>query len=116
MIKQLASKHSYVFHSAMLFFIIVGLMMVVMWDLQQVHNISEIIHDDHSGLWEKMNETAIKSWLAPLDLCLLKAPEGVMDLRAYRNANCSKLPAYSSPSAPVQKLFCSIGRKECAYI
>lgn len=35
MIKQLAAKHSYVFHSAMLFFIIVGLMMVVMWDLQQ---------------------------------------------------------------------------------
>lgn len=118
-VRRFAAQHQSIFHSAVVFFVISGLLMVVLWDLREVHIMSEIIHDDHSGLWERMNDTAVKQWLTPLDLCLLGANDPHTDLKKYRTSNCSKVPSAvpaSSQNPSQHKLFCTIGSslgKQC---
>ncbi len=54
-------------------------------------------------------------WLSPLDLCMLKVEEPWVDLKAYRNKNCSKLAGTGGSLS--QKLFCNIGSslgRQCA--
>ena len=31
-----------------------GLLFLVIWDMRKVHEMSELIHDDHTSEWEKM--------------------------------------------------------------
>lgn len=106
--RKVVTQKSSVAHTAIVVFFISGLLGVVLWDLQQVHRISTIIHDDHSSLWEYVNDTTLKQWLTPLDLCLLKATDPTVDLKKFRASNCSNVKSYISESSP-QRLFCSIG-------
>lgn len=81
--------------------------------MRKVQEMSEVIHDDHTGMWEQMNPTQQRQWLTPLDLCMLQANSSNDDLHEYRVKNCSKYKAIGSAS---QKLFCNIGSslgKQC---
>ena len=84
------------------------LLMLLVWDMKTTSILSDIIHDDHTNLWEKMDATMLAKWLSPLDLCMLKIDQKNMSIKAFRQKNCSKLHDRSSgESAP--RLFCSIG-------
>ena len=67
---------------------------------------SEIIHDDHVDLWNKIPPNEISNWLTDLDLCMLQANEPDADLHQYRLEHCSNYPVYGNVN---QKLFCNIG-------
>ena len=85
----------------------VFLLLLLIWDMKTTSILSEIIHDDHSDLWQQMNSSAIKKWLSPLDLCMLKIDRSNVDVRAYRQKNCTKLQGLNPPDSV--KLFCGIG-------
>jgi hypothetical protein len=36
------------------------LLLLLIWDMKQTAELSEIIHDDHSDGWEKMNSTLLQ--------------------------------------------------------
>lgn len=94
------------------------LMLILIWDMKKMHQISEVIHDDHNSLWERMNDSSVRSWWSPLDLCLLKMNDSRMDIKSYRSKSCNKLPAvvnsnnnnnFGNNNVNVQKLFCNAG-------
>lgn len=91
------------------------LVLIIIWDLKRVQEISEVIHDDHDEMWVHLNDSGIKQWLSPLDQCLLKINDADIDVKSYRNHNCSKaLVAATSMSnsviyPPSQRAYCNIG-------
>lgn len=52
-----------------------------------------------------MNDSAAKLWLTPLDLCMLKIKDQAIDIKSYRNKNCSKVSTILDQSifAPIVK-------------
>jgi hypothetical protein len=95
------------------FLILVVLCWIIVWDMRKVQELSVVIHDDHTGMWEPMNVTQQRQWLTPLDLCMLQVNSSNDDLHQHRVKNCSKHKAIGSAS---QKLFCNIGSslgKQC---
>jgi hypothetical protein len=104
--------------SAVFFFFITMLMSVVVWDMRRVREMSEIIHDDRTDLWEHMNDTSLRQWLSPLDLCLLQGVhDSSVDIKSFRAKNCTKAyqqsnvaSATGSTISPLsQRHFCNIG-------
>ena len=85
----------------------VSLLLLLIWDMKTTSILSEIIHDDHADLWQHMNTSIIKKWLSPLDLCMMKIDQVDVDVRAYRQKNCTKLQGLNPPDSV--KLFCGIG-------
>jgi hypothetical protein len=99
-------------HTIIVAVFIIVLTLIMIWDMNKVYNISEMIHDDHNDLWEPMNETALRSWWSPLDICLLKMNDSSLDVKSYRAKTCSKLPGINltpSNDVMVPKLFCNAG-------
>lgn len=99
-------------HTVIAAVFIIVLTLIMIWDMNKVYNISEMIHDDHNDLWEPMNETALRSWWSPLDICLLKMNDSSLDVKTYRAKTCSKLPGINltpSNEVMVPKLFCNAG-------
>ena len=41
------------------------LLMLLVWDMKTTSILSDIIHDDHTDLWEKMDSTMLAKWLSP---------------------------------------------------
>lgn len=91
------------------------LVILLIWDMRQVQQMSEIIHNDKTNLWVRLNNSQIKEWLSPLDICMMKLDDSDTDVSFYRNSNCSSLASVSE-SVPSQ-LYCnigsSIGNKPC---
>ena len=85
----------------------VFLLLLLIWDMKTTSILSEIIHDDHADLWQHMNTSIINKWLSPLDFCMLKIDQVNVDVRAYRQKNCTKLQGLNPPDSV--KLFCGIG-------
>ncbi|KAJ1412678.1 hypothetical protein B484DRAFT_455267, partial [Ochromonadaceae sp. CCMP2298] len=83
------------------------LLIILVWDMKKAHQLSSIIHNDYVGHWRQMNDTALKQWYSPLDLCMLNADSPELDLAAYRAKNCSKMVGQSQ----VEKLhlYCNVG-------
>eukprot|EP01036_Dinobryon_divergens_P022067 gene22067-30301_t len=91
-----------------------GLLFLVIWDMRKVHEMSELIHDDHTSEWEKMNSSSLNKWLTPLDICMLQVSSPDVDLKQFRSRNCSKL---TSVGIATHRLYCNIGSslgKQCA--
>lgn len=87
-----------------LFLMLIG---VLIWDMHKVKEMSDIIHDDHRDIWVSMNESSLRLWYTPLDLCMLKVDKPGIDLKSYRMQNCSMNAG--GKGAVAQKLFCGIG-------
>jgi hypothetical protein len=108
------------------FTVIVGcLLAVLIWDLRRTQIISSVIHNDHSGLWMKMNDSSLSRWYTPYDLCLLSNSDTVVT-RSNNNSsptasadyrtnykNCSKYlstsPTMRNKALLSSRLFCNIG-------
>lgn len=112
------SKKRVITQTGVFVFFITMLMSIVVWDMRKVAMISEVIHDDHTELWEHVNDTSLKQWLSPLDLCLLQGVKDAnADIKTFRMKNCTKafqqsitaLPSGSTISPGSQRLFCNIG-------
>ena len=88
---------------------VLSLCLVILWDMNKVHQLSEIIHDDHTDLWEQMNESSIASWFTPLDLCMLQINSSSIDVKMFRQRNCSDKQGGSGVVA--NRLFCGIGAR-----
>lgn len=91
---------------------IIVLALIMIWDMNKMYQISEMIHDDHNSLWEPMNDTSLRTWWSPLDICLLKMNDSNIDVKTYRAKNCNKLSGLNlSPSNEIMvpKLFCNAG-------
>jgi hypothetical protein len=88
-------------------FILTILLTILVWDMKKAHELSTIIHDDYVGHWKQMNDSVLKQWYSPLDLCMLNADSPEIDLAAFRAKNCSKMVGESG----VEKLnlFCNVG-------
>jgi len=94
---------------------VAALMGIVLWDMNKVSEMSEIIHDDHHYLWRAMNSTELSRWFTPVDICMLKLDKPDTDVKSFRTHNCSRAAGGKGTSS--QKLFCGIGSsigKPCA--
>ena len=94
--------------------ILVALLGIIVWDMRTVQEMSVLIHDDHTDLWEQMNATVMSQYLTPLDLCMLQINASDSDLHEHRAKNCSRHKSVGSHTS--QKLFCNIGSslgKQC---
>jgi hypothetical protein len=49
--RKISEKASF---SIPLLLLFAGLLFLVIWDMRKVHEMSELIHDDHTSEWEKM--------------------------------------------------------------
>jgi hypothetical protein len=83
------------------------LLAIIIWDMSKMHEMSEIIHDDHTDLWEQMNSTAVSQWFTPLDQCMLGIKDSSVDIRQYRAENCSQFQG--GRGVQHNRLFCGIG-------
>jgi hypothetical protein len=106
------------------FTVIIGcLLAILIWDLRRTQIISSVIHDDHSGLWMKMNDSSRSRWYTPYDLCLLSNSDTLVTTsnnssfptEDYQTnyKNCSKYlstsPTMRNKALLSSRLFCNIG-------
>eukprot|EP01040_Poterioochromonas_malhamensis_P001486 gene1486-1574_t len=102
--------------------IFVFLLAVLVWDLRRAQSISDVIHDDRQGLWERMNDSSVKRWFSAYDICLLtnsdkkiSSPSNPEEILGYETEykNCSKLlptsPTMKNKALVNSRLFCNIG-------
>ena len=54
------------------------LLLLVVWDMNKVQQLSVVIHNDHASLWVDMNETSIAKMYSPMSLCILDAPTSTL--------------------------------------
>lgn len=89
--------------------VIFWLLVVVVWDMNKVQQLSTVIHNDHSSLWMYMNESMISSLYSPMSLCILDAPASTLNTVEIRNS-CAEL------NKKDRFPFCTVGyslNKEC---
>ena len=102
-------------HAGIIVFLFSALFSVLLWDLHKVHEMSIIIHDDHTSHWIQMRPTDLTKWFTPVDICMLNVSSPDTDLYQYRKKNCSKLipPKASVPLHLTCGIGSSIGGKVC---
>lgn len=107
----LPAKSNSVAQTAVFVFFMTLFSLIMVWDMKKMHDMSEVIHDDHTSMWEKMNDTMIRSFWSPLDLCMLTNNDSKVDIRTYRTKVCNKYLTSNSvlSSSGAQKLFCNAG-------
>lgn len=106
----LPAKSNSIAQTAVFVFFMTLFSLIMVWDMKKMHDMSEVIHDDHTSMWERMNDTMIRSFWSPLDICMLKNNDSKVDIRTYRTKVCNKYSSSSVISSyGAQKLFCNAG-------
>lgn len=90
------------------YFFVLTLLCIIVWDIRKVHEISEIIHDDHISYWVPMNESLLSRWYTPLDLCMMEMNRTDMGVKEYRKKYCHQFMNYSR-DVPSARLYCDVG-------
>ena len=90
--------------------LLVCLLATLLWDMQNLSDLSKTIHDDHSSFWVRIKKKDLRKWLSPLDMCILQnnhVPN--ITTEKYVAKNCSKEYAKQRQRGSFFKNFCSIG-------
>jgi hypothetical protein len=89
------------------------MLLIVVWDMNRVQQLSSVIHNDHSSMWVDMNRSTMERTYSPFALCVINTSVTTPEIPGEEiRQHCSHLHKREKMPLP----FCAVGYslgKEC---